>query len=120
MAVVKSYHDLEVYKKAFDVSVLIHNLCKSLPKEEQYGLSSQIKRSSKSVCANIAEGFIKQRVSKAEFKRFLAIAMGSAVETRVWIEYCQKLEYFDATMSENLIEEYEIIRKMLNGLHAKS
>ena len=65
----------------------------SLPKEEQFALASQLRRASKSTPANIAEGFGKQRLSKAEFNRFLMMAMGSADEMRVWLRYCLDLEY---------------------------
>ena len=88
-----SFKDLDVYQKAFQASLDIHRRSNDFPSEERYGLTDQIRRSSKSICANIAEGFAKQKASKAEFKRFLLIAYGSANDVLVWIEYCRSLEY---------------------------
>ena len=64
-----------------------------MPKVEQYRLGDQIRRASKSICANLAEGFGKQSYSKAEFKRFIQMSIGSADEMRVWIRYCHDLGY---------------------------
>ena len=76
----------------------------------------QIRRASKSVCANIAEGFAKQRDSSAEFKRFLLMAIGSAEEMQVWVRYCRDLGYIDEPQSKGWGDEYVEIAKMLTGL----
>jgi four helix bundle protein len=66
------------------------------PKIEQFaGLADQMRRASKSICGNIAEGYGKRRRSSAEFKRYLLMAIGSADEMRVWLRYCSDLEYID-------------------------
>lgn len=117
---IESYQNLNVYKKAFDASISIHHESRNFPKDEIYGLTSQIRRSSKSICANIAEGFAKQKKSKMEFKRFLLMALGSCHETKVWIEYCHKLQYINDNCANHWEHEYESIRKMLNSLHSKS
>ena len=114
---IKSFRDLDVYKKSFEFSLRIHGLAHSFPKEEAYGLTSQIKRSSKSICANIAEGFAKQKTSKPEFKRFLMMAFGSCTETLVWIDYCYHLHYISKETYEELIAGFEHISKMLRKLH---
>lgn len=110
---VRSVRDLEVYKRAFSVSVEIHQQSLTFPKIEQYALADQLRRSSKSVCANIAEGFIRQNHSKPEFRRFLSMAMGSAGETETWIEYCQTFGYIVIENYERWSSEYRTIIKML-------
>jgi four helix bundle protein len=65
----------------------------------------------------LAEGFGKQSHSKAEFRRFLQMSIGSADEMRVWIRYCLDLGYTDAATWQHWREEYEQIAKMLNGLY---
>ncbi len=120
MGIVKSHRDLNVYKQAFEASITIHEKTKSFPQEEKYGLTDQIRRCSKSICANIAEGFVKQRRSKAEFKRYLLIALGSCTETQVWIEYCHRLKYIDENEFKTWEDDYEDIRRMLNALYSKA
>jgi four helix bundle protein len=87
-----------------------------MPQIEQYALADQLRRASKSICANLAEGFGKQGLSKAEFKRFVVMSMGSADEMRVWLRYCLDLQYLDAQRWQQWREEYEVIAKMLQGL----
>ena len=110
------FEDLAVFKRAYRISLDIHHVSLGLPKEEQYGLASQIRRASKSIPANIAEGFGKQRLSRAEFHRFLMIAMGSADEMRVWSRYCLDLGYIEEATWRNWRDEYQEIAKMLHGL----
>ncbi len=87
------------------------------PKREQYGLGDQIRRASKSICANIAEGFAKQRYSSSEFKRYIMIATGSSDEMRVWLRYCLDLEYIEEATWKEWRDEYKQISKMLQGLY---
>ena len=116
----QSFEDLEVWKKAFNVSLDIHKASLSFPKVEQYALCDQIRRASKSICANIAEGFAKQRASKAEFKRFLIMALGSANEMIVWLKYCKELEYINEEQYKEWANQYNSVCRMLNALHSKS
>ena len=90
---VRSFEDLEVFQRAYRMSLTIHRESLRFPEHEQRALGDQLRRASKSIPANIAEGFGKQRLSKAEFRRFLMIAIGSADEMRVWIRYCFDLGY---------------------------
>ncbi len=76
-----------------------------------------MRRANKGICANIAEGYGKQSISKAEFKRFLSMAIGSADEMRVWLRYCLDLKYLDSNQWKMLKNEYQVIAKMLMGLH---
>ena len=114
---VANYSDLEVYKKAFLVSLSIHRASLDFPKHEQFALTSQMRRASKSICANLAEGFVKQQSSKAEFKRFLLIAMGSATEMQVWIDYARELGYALPKIAQDWKSEYVLILRMLQKLY---
>ncbi|MCE7887757.1 MAG: four helix bundle protein [Alphaproteobacteria bacterium PRO2] len=116
---IRSFEDLHVYQKAFEISLDIHRESKKFPQSEQFSLADQIRRASKSICANIAEGFGKQGGSKKDFKRYLVIALGSAHEMLVCIKYCEKLELISTEKVKLWREEYLIIIKMLRSFHAK-
>ncbi len=118
--VVKSFEDLEVFQRAYRLSLDIHHRSLKFPKVERYALAEQIRRASKSIAVNIAEGFGKQAGSKAEFRRFLRIAIGSADEMRVWARYCFDLGYVDEPTWQHWRDEYSAIAKMLQGLQGKS
>jgi four helix bundle protein len=113
---VRSFEDLAVFKRAYRVSLAVHQSSLIFPKVEQYALGDQVRRASKSICANIAEGFGKQRQSRVEFKRFLMMALGSADEMRVWSRYCLDLGYIDRKTWQHWRDEYQEIAKMLQGL----
>ena len=113
---IRSFEDLEVFKRAYRISLVIHTESLNWPQIEQHALASQIRRASKSIPANIAEGFGKQRVSSKEFKRFLMIALGSTEEMRVWCRYAFDLGYIDKAFWDDWREEYREIAKMLQGL----
>ena len=116
----KSFEDLEVFKRSYRISLEVHRTSLRLPREEQLALADQIRRASKSIPANIAEGFGKQSYSVAEFRRYLVMAIGSAEEMRVWSRYCLDLGYIDEATWLRWSEEYREITKMLSGLHAKA
>ena len=116
---VQNYYDLEVFKKAFEASLEVHKESLCFPQMEQYALANQIRRASKGICANIAEGFAKQQASRPEFKRYLLIALGSAEEMDVWIRYCKELEYIDSVTSKKWEDEYRAIARMIQSLHSK-
>ena len=92
---VASFEKLEVFQRAYRASLEVHRASLEFPKLEQYALADQLRRASKSICANIAEGFARQKRSKAEFKRFLQMALGSSDEMRVWLRYSLDLGYID-------------------------
>lgn len=114
---IRSYEDLDVFQKAYSVSLAIHKLSLEMPKMEQRALADQLRRSSKSVCVNLAEGFGKQSHSKQEFKKYLSICIGSADETKVWLKYAKDLKYISEEKSEELTVEYTNVAKMLSGLY---
>ena len=116
---IRTFEDIEVFKRAYRVSLEVHRISLTLPQSEQYGLADQIRRASKSICANLAEGYGKQSHSPAEFKRYIRISIGSADEMRVWIRYCLDLGYIEQSQWQTWRDEYQEIAKMLEGL-AKS
>tara|TARA_B100000315_G_C14236904_1_gene433564 strand:- start:119 stop:502 length:384 start_codon:yes stop_codon:yes gene_type:complete len=118
--VAHSFEDLEVFQRAYRLSLEVHRTSLGFPEIEQRALGDQVRRASKSICGNIAEGFGKQSQSVAEFRRFLRIAMGSADEMRVWCRYCLDLGYIDEDQWRRWSREYREIAKMLQGLQAKS
>ena len=115
MALIR-FEELEVFKRAYRVSLDIHRASLTFPSLEQHALGDQIRRCSKGICANIAEGFAKSTRSKAELQRFLSMALGSADEMRVWLRYCLDLGYICESTWQGWRDEYEQIAKMLQGL----
>ena len=115
-----SFERLDVFKRAYRISLDIHRASLAFPDIEQRALADQIRRASKSICANLAEGFGKQSHSKAEFRRFIGMALGSADEMRVWVRYCLDLGYVDEATWILWRDEYQIIAKMLQTLRRKS
>ena len=112
---IRSFEDFDVYQRAYEISLDIHKASLGFPKIEQFDLASQIRRSTKSICANIAEGYGKSS-SAAEFKRYLTIALGSANETRVHLKYCKDLGYLSKDIFVYCDNEYIEICKMLSKL----
>ncbi|MEO0136369.1 MAG: four helix bundle protein [candidate division WOR-3 bacterium] len=112
---IKSYRDLEVYKKAYRLALEIFYLTRKFPREEIYSLTSQIRNSSRSVPANIAEGWAKRKYENI-FKRQLVDALGSAEETQVWLDFALDCKYILKEEHSNLIFKYNEVGKMLNGL----
>lgn len=118
----KTYRDLIVWQKGIQLVVLIYKLLNNFPKEEVFGLSSQIKRSAISIPSNIAEG--KMRGSNNEFKRFLLIAYGSGAELETQIEISKKLEKTKKLdykeVDELLLEIMKILNKLIQELEPKA
>ena len=111
---VQRYSDLDVWKHSIELVQNIYELTKSFPQSEVYGLTSQIRRSSVSVPANIAEGW-GRRKTKA-FVQFLSISSGSLYELETLLIIAEKQNYINKKTLENLLNEIEIIGKMLNSL----
>lgn len=110
--------DLEVYKRAYAAAVKIHHASDTWPKHELYGgMADQIRRSSKGICANIAEGLAKY--GAPEQRRFLNMALGSVEEVRVWLEFSATLGYCSPALVSELDSTYEEIGKMLGALMKK-
>jgi four helix bundle protein len=117
MKIIRSHKELDVYQLAFRVSMEIFNITKSFPKDEIFSLTSQIRRSSRSVSANIAEAFRKRRYEKA-FVAKLSDSEAEAAETQVWLDYSLECGYLPMEKQEKLFNDYEnIIGKIVNMIH---
>ena len=110
--IVAKHQDLEVYRKAFEAAMRIFELSKSFPKEETYSLTDQICRSSRSVCANIAEAWRKRRYIAA-FIAKISDAEGEAAETQTWIEFSVRCSYLEIEKGREIFKEYDEIISML-------
>ncbi len=109
---ITTHNDLEVYRKGFDTAMEIFELSKSFPKEETYSLTDQIRRSSRSVCANLAEAWRKRRY-EAHFINKLSDAESEAAETQVWVEFAVKCKYLRRSDAVALYKAYDEIIRML-------
>ena len=117
---VVSFEDLEVFQRAYRLSLAVHRKSLEMPKIEQHALGDQVRRASKSICANIAEGYGRQKQSKAEFRRFVWMAIGSADEMRVWARYALDLGYIDEPLWLEWRDEYQVISRQLQALAGRS
>ena len=107
-----THQELEVYKKAFDAAMEIFAASKMFPKEEKFSLTDQIRRSSRSVCANIAEAWRKRRY-EAAFVSKLNDSEGEASETQTWLEFAVKCDYLDREVALSLFRNYDEVIAML-------
>src|SRR5438132_10481433 len=112
---VVKHQDLEVYKKAFEAAMQVFELSKKFPKEEVYSLTDQIRRSSRSVCANLAEAWRKRRYA-ASFISKLSDSECEAAETQVWIQFAVKCEYLDRDSAKTLYLAYDEVLRTLVGM----
>ena len=119
MIYVKSFRDLEVYKLSRELAKEIFFLTKGFPKEERYSLTDQIRRSSRSVGAQIAEAWGKRRY-ELHFISKLTDADGEQLETQHWIEVSRECDYLSIEKAEQLLIKYESVGKMLQGMIDKS
>lgn len=119
MEYVKSFRDLEVYKISRQLSGEIFELSKKFPKEETYSLTDQVRRSSRSVGAQIAEAWAKRKYEK-HFVSKLTDADGEQLETQHWIETALDCSYISSEVANNLLIKYSSVGKMLNSMIAKA
>ncbi len=115
---IQSYSDLKVYERSYRMAIEMYRMTSGYPKEEMYGLTSQIKRASTSIPLNIAEDYGK-RESLNEFKRFLLMAIGSCDEMKVLLDISKDLGFITEEVHQRCEQEYEEIGKMLNRLRSK-
>lgn len=113
----KDYRELKVWEKAHEYALSVYKATRDFPKEELYGLTSQLRRSASSVPSNIAEGC--GRNSDAELARFLEIAYGSASESDYQLLLAKDLGYLNVDSFKSLSVMVEEIRRMLNGFIQK-
>ncbi len=112
---IESYRSLLVWQKAVDFAVLIYRLTAAFPKQEVYGIVSQMQRAVVSIPSNIAEG--KERQSDRDFARFITIALGSLAELETQLLIAQRLGYLNESDGQEATMQADEIGKMLRGLH---
>ena len=112
MSVIKSHRDLLVYQKSFAAACEVFEISKRFPREEMYSLTDQVRRSARSVSANLAEAWRKRRYEKY-FLSTLNVAESEAAETQTWIDFAVAHEYITQEIGEELDERYEEVLRML-------
>jgi len=106
--------DLTVFKKAHELTLEIYRITKNFPSDEKWGLTSQIRRASASICSNLIEG--SHRNNRLEYRQFVGIANGSAGEVKYQLQLAHDLGYIDDDRYPGLKEESDNVCKMLRGL----
>ena len=112
---IRDFKDLNVWMLSMGLVKIIYLSTKSFPKYEQYGLTSQIRRSTVSIPSNIAEGH--ERKGKNEYKHFISIALGSSAELETQLLLSVNLDYLEIETSKNILSDIKSIRMMLNKLY---
>jgi four helix bundle protein len=112
---VGSFKNLKAYQLSYQLAMEIFNISKNFPKEEIYSLTDQIRRSSRSVCTNIAEAYRKRRYPK-NFTSKISDADGETSETSVWIDFAKDCEYINEQAHKSLIMKCEEVGKMLGSM----
>lgn len=115
----RSHTELDVYKRAFAVSMKLFDLSKNFPPEERYSLTDQMRRSSRSICGNLAEAWRKRRY-EAAFVSKLNDCEGEAAETQVWIQYAVECQYLNREAAVVFYTEYDAILGMLVNMVSRS
>ncbi len=108
---INNHEELEVYKIAFNTAMTIFAISKNFPAEEKYSLTDQIRRSSRSVCANLAEAWRRRRY-KGSFLSKLNDAEAEAAETQVWLKFAVKCQYLDVETGRQLYSQYNQVLGM--------
>ncbi len=115
-ASIRHFRELEVYQLAMDAAMRVFELSKGFPREERYSLTDRIRRSSRSVCANLGEAWRKRRYPKA-FVSKLSDCESEAAETQVWLEFSRNCGYLSAEVTSELDQVYDYIQgKIVNML----
>jgi four helix bundle protein len=111
----RTHDELEVYRRAFEAAMDVFEVSKRFPKEETYSLTDQVRRSSRSVCANLAEAWRKRRYPAAFISK-LSDAGTEAAETQVWIEFAVRCGYLDREPAASLYHTYDRIIATVVGM----
>lgn len=112
---VNSFRDLQVYQRSFDLAMRIFRLSAEFPKAEQYSLTDQIRRSSRSVSANISEAWGKRRYP-AVFVNNLSDSEAESLETQVWLDFAVACGYLDLNVAEEIRAEYDSLVHSIVGM----
>ena len=109
------FRDLIVYQKSYKLAMEIFEITKFFPKEEKYSLVDQVRRSSRSVPANISEAWVKRKYPKSFVSKLLD-SLAEEGETEVWIDMSKDCKYIDDQLHISLLERYQEVAKMLNSM----
>ncbi len=112
---IQTVHDLKVYEFSYELAIKVFEISKKFPREEIYSLVDQIRRSSRSISANIREGFAKKKYRDV-FIRHLNDALGSSEETRTWLDFAKDCGYISQTEHDKLEQRYDEVSGMLYSL----
>jgi len=116
---IRHFRDLEVYQRAFKAAIEIFEITKDFPGEERFSMVDQIRRSSRSVCANLAEGWRKRKYEPV-FRNKMTDSMQEASETQCWLEFAQACRYISNDVFQCMDKEYEDIIGMLISMEKKA
>lgn len=114
---INSFRDLKIWQKGKLIAKLTYQLVELLPRNEEYSLSSQMKRASISIPANIAEGY--RRRSRKEYQSYLQIALGSSAELETYIDLCKELHNINGSLSQDIAKELDEFQRMTSTIIAK-
>jgi four helix bundle protein len=114
---IRSFKDLIVWQRSMELAVTVYRITQKLPANEQFGLTSQLRRAAVSIPSNIAEGYGRQ--STGNYRQFLSISRGSLMELETQIDICERLKYLAVLETENILKEITEISKMLTSLISK-
>lgn len=109
------YRDLKVYQLAYELAKEVFEISKSFPAEEKYSLVDQIRRSSRSVCVNIGEGYRKGRYPK-HFSSKMSDADAECTETQIWLDFARDFSYIESEIRDRIFIKYEEVGKMLGSM----
>lgn len=112
---IQSFKDLRVYQESYELALIINKAILRLPNSEKYDLVDQMRRASKSIPTNIAEGYAK-RLSEKEFRKYLFGAIGSCNEMIVHISFAKDLSFWKIEFCDDLLKRYDIVGKQLTRL----
>jgi four helix bundle protein len=115
----RGYRDLKVYRMSYQLALEIYKVTKNYPKEERYSLVDQIRRSSRSVPANLAEAWKRRRYEKAFVSKLIDCA-GEAGETEVWLDFSKDFGYIEDAQYQHFIRKYDEVNRMLYGMIEKA
>ena len=115
----RGYRGLKVYQMVYQLALDVHEVTKTFPKEEKYSLTDQIRRSSRSVPANLAEAWKKRRYEKAFISKLID-STGEAGETEVWLDFSRDFGYLDDNKYQEFMNKYDEVNRMLYGMIDKA
>jgi four helix bundle protein len=110
----RNYESLEVFQRSDRIAINIYQVTKQFPKEELFGITSQLRRAALSIPNNIVEGYVRNTTK--EFMQFLNISKGSAAETKYLVNFSAKLGYITSQVAASMADELDIIIRMLTKL----